>query len=95
MGIHQFEAGDAVQINHDFLLTCASNKNLTKKSYRVLLYLLAIGNSLDYTEFTQKEIASALNMDKSSVSLALKNLLEEKIILFFPYGRFFRFQDID
>lgn len=95
MDIQQFENDDTVKINHDFLLNCARNKELTKKSYRVLLYLLTIGDSIDFTEYTQKEIASALNMDKSSVSLALKSLLEEDIILNFPYGRFFKFQDFD
>jgi DNA-binding MarR family transcriptional regulator len=60
-------------IPHEILIQCAKDKNLTKKSHRVFLYLLTL-NLEDLTNLSQKDIGEVLDMDKSSVSLAIKSL---------------------
>jgi len=75
MGVKQSKDKDAVKISYEFLLNCAKNENLSKKSYRVLLFLLTIMPSNRLTTISQKEIGQELNMDKSSVSLAIKELV--------------------
>ena len=95
MSVKQSRKHYATRIDHELLIKCAENKNLTKKAYRVLLYLFTVGNSQEFMEVTQKEIALQIDMDKASVSLALKNLKEEGIIYNFPYGQSFKFIEIE
>ena len=80
MGVKQSKNKDAVKVSHEFLLNCARNKNLSKKSYRVLLYLLTISSSKRLTTISQKEIGEDLDMDKSSVSLAIRELVREGVV---------------
>lgn len=85
----------AVRVDYDFLEVCYENENITKKSYRVLLYLLTKADTKQFVEVSQKQIANALDMDKASVSLAIKNLSNEGIIKSFPYSSQFMFIDVD
>lgn len=82
-----------VRINCKILRICAGNKNLTKKAYRVLLYLLTEVDSKNQVTIHQKEIANSLNMSKSSISLAIKNLEEENIIEYTLHGKLIKFID--
>jgi DNA-binding MarR family transcriptional regulator len=95
MSVKQSKKHFAVRVDHTLLERCARNKMLTKKAYRVFLYLLTIADSKEYIEISQKVIANELDMDKTSVSLALKNLSEEGIIEHFPYRQDIIFVDID
>jgi DNA-binding MarR family transcriptional regulator len=80
MSVKQSKKTYAVKADHNLLQKCAENRDLTKKSYRVLLYLLTKMDSRRYRDISQKDIADAINMDRTSVSLALKSLKEEGII---------------
>lgn len=95
MSVKQSKKRFAVRIDHDLLQNCARSKVLTKKSYRVLLYLLTIADSKEYTEISQKFISDEIDMDKTSVSLALKSLKEEGIIEHLPYSQWVSFVDIN
>ncbi|WP_342442002.1 hypothetical protein MHB40_24155 [Lysinibacillus sp. FSL K6-0057] len=95
MSVKQSKKFYATRIDHELLLRCAENKNLSKKAYRVLLYLFSVANSQDFVEVSQKEIVMKIDMDKTSVSLALKNLKEEGIIYHFPYGQSIKFVEED
>ncbi|WP_405157891.1 MarR family transcriptional regulator [Paenibacillus sp. FSL H8-0283] len=95
MGVKQSKNKDSVKVTHDFLLDCAKNKNLTKKSYRVLLYLLTIASSKRLEQISQKEISEELDMDKSSVSLAIRSLVEEGYISHIPFLQSCLFIDPD
>lgn len=95
MSVKQSKKRLAVRVDHDLLMKCARNRDLTKKAYRVCLYLLTIADSKGFTEVSQKEIADEIDMDKASVSLALKNLKEEGIIVHFPYSQDIMFNDIE
>lgn len=95
MSVKQSRKRFAVRVDHDFLEACYENENITKKSYRVLFYLLTKADSKHFVEVSQKEIANNLNMDKASISLAVKNLSNEGIIQSFPYSSQFMFTDMD
>lgn len=93
MSVKQSKKNFAVKIDHSFLINCASNRELTKKSFRVLLYLFTIIDSRGFLSISQKEIAESISMDKTSVSLALKHLKEEGIIQHIPLGQLVKFFD--
>ncbi|MBE5394534.1 helix-turn-helix domain-containing protein [Brevibacillus agri] len=95
MSVKQSKKRFSVRVDHNLLEKCARNRELTKKAYRVLLYLLTKADSKEFTEISQKVIADEIGMDKTSVSLALKNLKEEGIIEHFPYSQNIMFIDID
>ncbi|HFO1031329.1 MULTISPECIES: hypothetical protein [Bacillus] len=95
MSVKQSKKRYAVRIDHDLLEKCARNRDLTKKAYRVLLYLLTIADSKEVTEISQKIIADEIDMDKTSVSLALKELKLEGIIEHFPYSQYIMFINMD
>lgn len=95
MSVKQSKKNFAVKIDHAFLDQCAANRDLTKKSFRVLLHLFTKIDSRGFMSISQKDIAESINMDKTSVSLALKHLKEESIIQHIPLGQLFKFIDDD
>lgn len=95
ISVKQSKKKDSVKVNHALLLKCASNRNLTKKSYRVLNYLLTVASSRTFSKISQKQIAEEIDMDRASVSLALKSLNEEGIIQLLPYSQGIIFNDFE
>lgn len=95
MGVKQAKGGDADKVSHDFLLSCAKNTVLTKKSYRILLFMLTRVSSKRLQPISQKEIGETLKMDKSSLSLAIKSMVEAGYLTYFPAFHLCRFTDPD
>lgn len=95
VGVKQAKGGDAVKVSHEFLLHCAKNQNLTKKSYKVLFFMLTRVSSKRLQQISQKEIGEELRMDKSSVSLAIKSLVEAGYLTYMPAFHLCRFTDPD
>lgn len=95
ISVKQSKKFDSVKVDHALLLECASNRELTKKSYRVLLYLLTVASSRSFLKISQKQIAEDIDMDRASVSLALKSLNEEGVISLLPYSRGIIFNDFE
>lgn len=95
MSVKQSKKKDAVKVSHAFLLECAANKNLSKKAYRVLLYLLTVSSSEVMTQIKQKDISGELDMDKSSVSLAIRELVDEEIVSYITMMQLCRFNEVD
>ncbi|WP_136605705.1 helix-turn-helix domain-containing protein [Paenibacillus dokdonensis] len=52
----------------------------TKKTFRLLFHLLTIADSRKFVSISQKDIAEAIEMDRTSVSLALKDIKNHGII---------------
>jgi DNA-binding MarR family transcriptional regulator len=95
ISVKQSKKKDSVKVDHALLMECASNRELTKKSYRVLLYLFTIADSRSFSKISQKQIAEDIDMDRASVSLALKSLNEEGIIKLLPYSQGIIFNDFE
>jgi hypothetical protein len=95
MSVKQSKKSYAVKVDHALLLKCACSRELTKKSYRVLLYLLTTASSRQFSNISQKQIAEEIDMDRASVSLALKGLAELGIIKNLPYSQGIIFHFID
>lgn len=55
-------------------------KDLSKKDYKVLLFLSDYLNSLDYTRIDVDQIAESLDMKKKQVKECINNLESELII---------------
>jgi DNA-binding MarR family transcriptional regulator len=91
MSVKQSKKNFAVKVDHSFLNKCATNKNLTKKSFRVLMHLFTKIDSRGFIRISQKEISELIDMDKTSVSLALKHLREEQLIEHIPVGQLIKF----
>ncbi|KMP50162.1 MarR family transcriptional regulator [Bacillus cereus] len=69
-----------VKLSKEFLNEIACNEELTKKDYRVFLYLLTKLDDKEYEQISQRNICAELYMDKSSVSKSINNLLEQGVI---------------
>ncbi len=69
-----------LKVSKDFLNEVACNEELTKKDYRIFLFLLTQLDDLFYTKVSQRKICAELFIDKSSVSKALSNLVLQHII---------------
>lgn len=95
MPIKQSKKNPAVKIDHEFLNNCASNRDLHKKTFRLLLHLLTIADSRKFVSISQKEIAEAIDMDRTSVSLALKDLKDHGIIHHIAIGQNVMFADLE
>lgn len=93
MPIKQSKKYPAVKIDHEFLNNCASNRDLHKKTFRVLLHLLTIADSRKFVSISQKDIAEAISIDRTSVSLALKDLKDHGIIHHIVIGQNVMFAD--
>ena len=62
------------------LLKYISLLDLTKKDLKVFLYMLHSLDYIDYTKINHQRIASDLNIAKSDVSIAIKKLIENRIL---------------
>lgn len=57
-----------------------AEKKLPQEQYRVLMYLMAKLDFSNYIRITQREIAEKLEMKQSSVSRAIKHLIEIDVL---------------
>lgn len=57
-----------------------AEKKLPQEQYRVLMYLMAKLDFSNYLRITQREIAEKLEMKQSSVSRAIKHLIEIDVL---------------
>ncbi len=69
-----------VMNSQEALELLASDKDLTKESLRILMFLMARLDFENWIQVTQNEIASKLDINKGNVSKAI-SLLESKEIL--------------
>lgn len=87
-----------VEVLKSFIFEVACNEELTKKDYKVFLWLLTRLDDEIFIEISQKEICIDLYMDKSSISKSISNLLDQKIIekRFFEKNsyRFCKYKDL-
>lgn len=74
------EPRKTVRIPHSFLLRVSENANITRKAHRVLLYIYGKLNFDTYVPVIQTTVCEDIDMDKSSVSLALKCLVDEGVL---------------
>lgn len=71
----------------------ATDEDLTKEAFRVLIFLMARLDFENWIQVTQKEIAEKLNIHKQNVSRAISLLEEKGIILRGPkVGRSYAFR---
>lgn len=71
----------------------ASDRDLTKESLRVLMFLMARLDFENWIQVTQKEISEKLNIKKPNISKAVSLLEEKGIILRGPkVGRSYAFR---
>lgn len=59
-------------------------QKLPNEQYRVLMYLMSKLDFENYLRITQMSIAEALNMKQSSVSKAIKGLMEKDVLITGP-----------
>lgn len=69
-----------VAINQETSQKIATNQELKKNDYRVLLYLLGSVEYENWLTLSQAKIANALEMKRSNVNASLKKLQEQGII---------------
>ena len=67
--------------SQDSLELLASDRDLTKESLRVLMFLMARLDFENWIYITQKEIAEILGLKKQNISKAISLLEEKNIIL--------------
>ena len=71
----------------------ATDEDLTKEAFRVLIFLMARLDFENWIQVTQKEIAEKLNMHKQNISRAISLLESKEIILRGPkVGRSYAFR---
>ncbi len=59
----------------------ATDKDLTKEAYKILIFLMARLDFENWIQITQKEISEALDIKKSNVSRGISLLEDKNIIL--------------
>ena len=72
---------DSVTIPRKSVLSYAVDDEISKKGYRVLMFLLAYLNSDDYTPIDPTKVANRLFMDKKDAKKALAELEASNIII--------------
>jgi len=63
-----------VKLSKEFLVTLAEDERLTKKDYKVLLYLLTKLDDKNFIRLPQKKVCIDLFLEKSVVSKSFRNL---------------------
>ncbi len=70
-----------IMASQEALEILASDEDLSKDAYRVLMFLMSRLNFENWIQISQREIARTIKIDKSNVSKAISLLLEKTVLL--------------
>ena len=70
-----------IMTSQEALEILASDEDLSKDAYKVLIFLMSQLNFENWVQITQREIAEKIKIDKSNVSKAISLLLKKEILI--------------